>query len=71
MSDTEAKQKAVSRSVWYGVVDGMHRLLSITELIEENPSCWCGFSWPVTVTKGGHDFASPQEIGKAAESKAL
>lgn len=50
-SEKEASKIVGSQQVWYGVVDGAHRLRAIEELIREEPRRWSGFSWTVMVIK--------------------
>jgi len=64
MTDTEAKEKLGARPVWYGVVDGTYRLIALRELIQEFPARWCGFSWPVTVLRGGHDIQVLKQLAR-------
>ena len=69
MSEADAKEKAASRDHWYGVVDGMHRLLAIWELSDEDYDTWKGFSWPVTVLKGGHNVSVLKQLARQQNAK--
>ena len=69
LSDSEAKEKSECRSVWYGVVDGMHRLTAIQELMDENPERWDSFMWPVTILKGGHSIQVLKQLGRHQNRK--
>lgn len=40
LSEPQFKEKVQSRTVWYGVVDGVHRLDTINELMVETPKVW-------------------------------
>lgn len=69
MSESQAIEKAESRSVWYGVVDGMHRLTAILELMDECPDTWESFLWPVTILKGGHSMQVLKQLGRHQNRK--
>lgn len=69
ISDSQAIQKAEDRSVWYGVVDGMHRLTAILELMNESPDIWESFLWPVTILKGGHSLQVLKQLGRQQNKK--
>lgn len=69
MTEADAREQAGTKSAWYGVVDGMHRLLAIIELIEEEPDIWSGFSWPFIVLKGGHDIQTLKQLTRHQKFK--
>ena len=69
LSESQAVEKAEGRSVWYGVVDGMHRLTAILELMDESPDVWESFLWPVTILKGGHSLQVLKQLGRHQNRK--
>ena len=69
ISESQAAEKAEDRSVWYGVVDGMHRMTAIRELIDEDPEHWESFLWPVTILKGGHSLQTLKQLGRHQNKK--
>ena len=64
MTTEESIEHAASREIWYGVVDGMHRLVAILELIEEEPESWDGFNWTVTILKGGVSLQVLEQLAR-------
>lgn len=54
LSDADTKARMAMHDVWYGVIDGGYRLLSIMELIDEYPSQWGNFRLFVTCVAGGY-----------------
>jgi len=69
LSETEARGKAASRDRWYGVIDGLHRHVSVKELIQEDYDSWKGFSWPVVVLKGGHSISVLRQLARHQNEK--
>ena len=69
LSESKAKEKVESRSVWYGVVDGMHRLTAIQELMQEIPERWDSFLWPVTILDGGQSIHVLKQLGRHQNRK--
>lgn len=69
MSEADAKEKAASQEQWYGVVDGMHRLLAIWELSDKDYDTWKGFSSPVTVLKGGLSVSVLKQLARQQNAK--
>jgi len=47
MSIEESKKELAKFPVWFGIVDGLHRLLVIQRLMKKIPEQWAGFSWTV------------------------
>ena len=69
LTETEAREKSRTRTQWYGVVDGMHRLVAILELIDELPAQWSGFSWSVTILSGGHNVQVLRQLARHQNGK--
>lgn len=69
LTEREARERVASRELWYGVVDGMHRLLAIWEMMEDDYETWKGFSWPVTVLRGGHSIAILKQLARHQNAK--
>lgn len=69
MSENDAKEKMKSRSTWFGVVDGMHRLAAIKELIHEQAEIWEQFLWPVTLLKGDCSIQVLRQLARQQNSK--
>lgn len=53
LSANEATKKAEEmvkkHDVWYGIIDGAHRHMAISELMKDSPNRWAGFQWTVMV----------------------
>jgi len=49
LTEAQAYERLQRYETWYGVVDGVHRLLALMELIEEEPEKWSATLWPCTV----------------------
>ncbi len=69
MTEEAAREKRDPREIWYGLVNGMHRLTAIRELACEDPGRWGGFSWPVLMLKGGQNIEVLRRLARQQNRK--
>lgn len=68
-SEEDANKEVSKRELWYGIVDGEHRLTALQKLICKDPAKWAGFSWTVTILKTSASLAALRAFARACNQK--
>lgn len=69
ISGSEIDATMKSKPAWYGIVDGEHRHMAITELIREIPAVWESFMWSVCVVQIGCSMERLRQLSRVQNAK--
>jgi len=57
--------------VWYGVVDGIFRMVALQELMEQEPEVWRSFKWSVLVMQRSPPMSRLRQMKRGHEESRL